>query len=111
MVQGLAFQTIDIVDDGTDESRPLNPRDPPGLKVKLTERSSIALPKHPLTLRVNQEIELLAVRIRQMMQLRGGGRSIARGRCRRWCFERTSQAGRAVAEPGRGLSIVASTSG
>jgi hypothetical protein len=72
MAHGLAFQTIVIVDDGTDESLSLSPRDPPGLKVQLSERSPVALPKHPLTRRVNQEIEILAVRIRQMMQLRGG---------------------------------------
>jgi hypothetical protein len=72
MNQGLAFQTIEIVDDGTDDSAPLNARTPPGLKVRLSDRSSVALPKHPLTLRVNQELEVLATRIRQMMQLRGG---------------------------------------
>ena len=72
MSTGIAFQTITIVDDGTDDSRPFNAFNPPGLKVSLSDRSSVALPKHPLKLRINQELEVLAIRIRQMMQLRGG---------------------------------------
>jgi hypothetical protein len=45
---------------------------PPGLKVLLSAVSEIALPKHPLSRRVNQELDAMAPRIRQMMQLRGG---------------------------------------
>jgi hypothetical protein len=32
----------------------------------------VVLPKHHISLRVNQNIEVLAMRIRQMMQARGG---------------------------------------
>lgn len=69
MPAGLAFQTLTIVEEPPGGWRgPV----PPGPKVTLSEPSATALPRHPLSLRVNQELELLAMRIRQMMQARGG---------------------------------------
>ena len=69
MPVGLAFQTLTIVEEPSEGWRgPV----PPGPKVTLSERSATALPKHPLSLRVNQELELLSMRIRQMMQATGG---------------------------------------
>jgi hypothetical protein len=69
MPAGLAFQTLTIVEEPPDGWRgPV----PPGPHVTLSHRSPTALPKHPLSLRVNQDLELLAMRIRQMMQAYGG---------------------------------------
>jgi len=69
MPAGLSFQTLTIVEEPSEGWRgPV----PPGPKVTLSERSATALPRHPLSLRVNQELELLAMRIRQMMQATGG---------------------------------------
>jgi hypothetical protein len=70
MPVGLAFQTITILEER--EWSPQRRSEPPGLRVELSERTPIALPKHGLAMRVNQEIEVVAMRIRQMMQLRGG---------------------------------------
>lgn len=69
MSAGLSFQTLTIIEEPPGGWRgPL----PPGPQIKLSERSATALPKHPLSLRVNQELALLAGRIHQVMQLRGG---------------------------------------
>ncbi len=69
MPAALAFQTITIIEEPANGWRgPV----PPGPQVKLSERSATALPRHPLSLRVNQELVLLATRIHQMMQARGG---------------------------------------
>jgi hypothetical protein len=70
MPAGLVFQTITILEER--EWTPLQWREPPGLRVSLSHASPVALPKHGLALRVNQEIEVVAMRIRQMMQARGG---------------------------------------
>ncbi|MGH7619684.1 MAG: hypothetical protein ACREPM_20920 [Gemmatimonadaceae bacterium] len=65
MPAGLVFQTITVLDE--------TPKDwYAGPAISLSERSPVALPKHGISLRVNQELELAALRVRQMMQLRGG---------------------------------------
>jgi hypothetical protein len=70
MPAGLVFQIITILEDR--EWTPLRWAQPPGLSVSLSAPSPVVLPKHPISLRVNQEIEVAAIRIRQMMQARGG---------------------------------------
>jgi hypothetical protein len=72
MPAGLLFQTIIIVDDGANDVTPAPWSQPPGLRVRLSEPSPIALPKHDISLRVNQELEILAGHINQVMQLVGG---------------------------------------
>src|SRR5215831_20877865 len=72
MPAGLVFQTITILRDSSDDWSPQNWRVPPGLEVRLSAPSPTAMPKHPLSLRLNQELEVVAMRIRQMMQARGG---------------------------------------
>ena len=72
MPAGLVFQTITVLRDRSDDWSPRNWRVPPGLEVRLSAPSPTAMPKHPLSLRLNQELEVVAMRIRQMMQARGG---------------------------------------
>jgi len=72
MPAGLVFQTISIVDDGSSDATPAHWSQQPGLQVRLSEPSPVALPKHEISLRLNRELEVIATRILQMMQLVGG---------------------------------------
>jgi hypothetical protein len=71
MPAGLVFQTITIIDDGASDATPAQ-WSQPGLKVRLSDPSPVALPKHEISLRLNKELEVVATRILQMMQLVGG---------------------------------------
>jgi hypothetical protein len=69
MPTGLLFQTVTVMEEppgGWDR------REPPGAHVVLSRASETALPTHPLSRRVNKEIDAVANRIHQVMQARGG---------------------------------------
>lgn len=69
MATGLLFQTLTVLDEPPEGwGRPV----PPGAHVVLSPPSPTALPKHPLSLRVNKEIDAVAMRIHQLMQAKGG---------------------------------------
>jgi hypothetical protein len=71
MPAGLVFQTITIVHDGSSDASSAH-WSQSGLKVRLSDPSPVALPKHEIRLRLNMELEVVAARILQMMQLVGG---------------------------------------
>lgn len=72
MATDLLFQTVTVLEEPPEgwAASPLPP--PPGDHCVLSAPSPMAMPKHPLTVRINQEIEGLAPRIRAVMQARGG---------------------------------------